>query len=175
MSKYGPAWVWFATGQSLGQTTPSSTLHRRGCQPQSAPSIHATPAVLPSSAAGNRSGAGTRAEPTQRKGGYGKLWGPPEPRMCPQMQQSSLTHGRRVQSSGSRDQTHRSPNTLSHLKGDSCTPGKLRREGATYPRPGWGTVASQGSEPQGRVEVSQCSLTHKACSPQTGPACPSVL
>lgn len=75
MSKYGPAWVWFATGQSLGQATPSSTLHRRDCQPQSAPSIHATPAVLPSSATGNWSGAGTRAESTQRKGGHGKLWG----------------------------------------------------------------------------------------------------
>lgn len=23
MSKYGPAWVWFATGQSLGQVTPT--------------------------------------------------------------------------------------------------------------------------------------------------------
>lgn len=42
-------------------------------------------------------------------------------------------------------------------------------------RPGWGAVVSQGTEQQGRVEVSQCSLTHKACSPQTGPACPSVL
>lgn len=86
MSKYGPAWVWFATGQSLGQATPSSTLHRRGCQPRSAPSIHATPAVLPSSATGNRSGAGTRAEPTQRKGGHGKLWGPKRSRAASLME-----------------------------------------------------------------------------------------
>lgn len=39
---------------------------------------------------------------------------------------------------------------------------------------GGGAVAGQGTEQQGRVEVSQSSLTHKACSPQTGPACPSV-
>lgn len=46
MSKYGPAWVWLATGQSLGQVTPSSTLLRRGCQPQSAASVHVILAVL---------------------------------------------------------------------------------------------------------------------------------
>lgn len=33
MSKYGPAWVWLATGQSLRQVTPSSSLHERGSQP----------------------------------------------------------------------------------------------------------------------------------------------
>lgn len=59
MSKYGPAWVWFATGQSLGQVTPSSTLHRRGCRSQSAPSIQATLAVLPNSARDTRSRGGT--------------------------------------------------------------------------------------------------------------------
>lgn len=94
MSKYGPAWVWFATGQSLGQVTPSSTLHRRGCQPQSTSSIHATLAVLPNSAIGNWDRGGIWAEPGQRKGGYGELWGPPKLRICPQMQQSSLTHER---------------------------------------------------------------------------------
>lgn len=46
MSKYGPAWVWLATGQSLGQVTPSSTLLRRGCQPQSAASIHMHNSVI---------------------------------------------------------------------------------------------------------------------------------
>jgi hypothetical protein len=46
MSKYGPAWVWFATGQSLGQVTPFSIPLRRGCQPQSAASIHAILAGL---------------------------------------------------------------------------------------------------------------------------------
>lgn len=33
MSKYGPAWVWLATGRSLRQVTPSSSLHGRGGQP----------------------------------------------------------------------------------------------------------------------------------------------
>lgn len=56
MSKYGPAWVWLATGQSLGQVTPSNTLLRRGCQPQSAASIHALLAVLPNSVTGIRVG-----------------------------------------------------------------------------------------------------------------------
>lgn len=112
MSKYGPAWVWFATGQSLGQVTPSSTLLRRDCQPQSAPSIHATPAVLPSSATGNRSRAGTRAEPTQRKGGHGKLWGPPEPRMCPpnaREQPHSWKAGTKLQQHGPNTQVTMSP------------------------------------------------------------------
>lgn len=55
MSKYGPAWVWLATGQSLGQVTPSSTLLRRGCQPQSAASIHVILAVLHNSVIGSQS------------------------------------------------------------------------------------------------------------------------
>lgn len=58
MSKYGPAWVWLATGQSLRQVTPSSALHRRSCQPQSAPSIHVTLAILSNSVIGNWSRGG---------------------------------------------------------------------------------------------------------------------
>lgn len=121
MSKYGPAWVWLATGQSLGQVTPSSTLLRRGCQPQSATSIHAILAVLHNSVTGNRNRGGMRPGPGQRKGRRWECFELLNQGFAPKC--SGVASSWKMETDNSTDHQTQMPMPP---KGSSCTPGKLR-------------------------------------------------